>query len=99
MAKITKEKNLITFLESRGELGLHEICLDGNNFDAEYIEDTTDLIAFNLLTIYSSYKIKGKQVIDVQDEKGEMHVGFNLNLFRPYKSYLNKSFQDYLRTD
>jgi len=93
------EKNLVTFIKSRGKIDSIDVCLDGNHFNGEYISETYDIEPFNQpLKIFYEYQIDGKQLIDIQDENGNIYTKFNPEPFRPYNKYLNQDYKNYLKS-
>jgi uncharacterized protein (DUF779 family) len=92
-----ENKNLITFLQTKGEIDSNEICLNRGDFDAGFIRDNFGLIEFESLTIFHNHQKDGELIIDVMDGEGDVYRGLNLKYFRPYKEDLNKEFQAYLR--
>lgn len=91
------EKSIVTFMENKK--GLIDICLDGNHFDAEYIEDSFDIIPFNeRLRINKVYELEGKTVIDVKRENGEILKSFKPELFVPYHGEIRRYFRNYMKS-
>jgi hypothetical protein len=93
------EKNLVTFIKSKGKIDSIEICLDGNHFDWEFISDTYDILPFNQrFKIFYEYQIEGKQVIDIQDEDGKILTTFKTEFFIPYNGNLKRDYKNYLKS-
>ncbi len=88
------KKNLITFLETKGEIGEHPICFDGNHFNADYFRDNLDLKSFHPYKITKvSYK-KGAPIIELEGIACDR--GFAIDGFCPHDPQLRKEFRGYL---
>lgn len=94
------DKNLLTYLQSQGKkMDSIDICLDWNTPNGEWISDSYDIEPFTeKLKIFYIYKQNNKQVIDIQDSKGNVHMGFSPNSFRPHNKYLNRDFVRYMKS-
>jgi len=90
------KKNLISFLETQGEIGKNSICFDGNHINADYFRDTHDIDSFQPYTITKVTHKEDNIIIDFKGKDGKLHEGFGIDGFRPHDYRLFQEFLGYL---
>ncbi len=94
-----EKRNLVTFL-----LKLNPVCLNGDYWDSQHISekfnierDTQKLKIVN--TYKGNYEGNQTQLIDIEDERGNLYKKLPSEAFLPYALDLKKKFDKYIPDD